>query len=365
MATRTPEPNGVTNDRLTSGLRGHINRFSHVVINVSDLDRSLEFYENTFPVQRREHINGPAQSYPGLGIEHGEFEGWVLENKKDAAPPGDLVAEFPARLMHLVQWKTPKSTGTPYREANHLGIYRQNALVSSHEEAYKNVVANGGKPYGQPSWIVLTPDGFGVTVFAAQDPDGITLEMIEADDPNRSGAYPGMMHHCNLNVRDLKTSYAFYRDVLGLDMTLYLAPAEQPKTNGSLGDSLRNPDGSEFTDEQMRFAATLMAVRTDSRSPIDILEWAEPKPYGEPYRSPTNLGIMRVAFEVDDIEAARARLLLTGHTPVGPVETWNMGEFGERKVVIFRDPDGIMLELIEQLPTGGPRPPFDPGPGQA
>ena len=200
-------------------------------------------------MQRRKCINGPAQSYLGIGIEHGEFEGWVLENKKDASPPGDFKAEFPARLMHLIQWKSPKPAGAPYREANHVGIYRQN--------------------------------------------------------------------------------------------------------------SFRNPDGSEFTDGQMLFAATLMGVRSDSRSPIDVLEWAQPKPYGEPYKLPTNLGIMRVAFEVDDIEAARSRLQRAGHAPIGPVETWDMGEFGERKVVIFRDPDGIMLELIEQVPVPGDRPPFD------
>ncbi|TDJ62883.1 MAG: hypothetical protein E2O36_04095 [Proteobacteria bacterium] len=347
-------------DRLAYGLRGHINRFSHVVINVSDLDRAVEFYENTLPVQRRERINGPAQAYRGLGIERGEFAGWVLENKKDVSPPGDFGAEFPARLMHLIQWKSPKPTGTPYLEANHVGIYRQNSLVTNLDDAYANVLANGGRPYGEPSWIILTPDGFGVTVFAYRDPDGNTLEMIGAEDPDGKIAYPGMMHHCNLNVRNLERSYKFYRDTLGLDLTVYLAPTElQPVTNGSLGDSLRNADGSAFTDGQMRFAATLMGVRSDSRSPIDVLEWAVPKPYGEPYRSPTNLGIMRVAFEVDDIEAARARLLLAGHSSVGPVETWDMGEFGERKVVIFPDPDGIMLELIEQLRLPGERPPFD------
>lgn len=347
-------------DRLAYGLRGHINRFSHVVINVSDLDRAVAFYESTFPVQRHQRINGPGQRYAGLGIEHGEFEGWVLENKKDVSPPGEFIAEFPARLMHLIQWKSPKPTGSPYREANHVGIYRQNSLVNNLDDAYANVLANGGRPYGEPSWIVLTPDGVGVTVFAFRDPDGNTLEMIGADDPVGKSTYPGMMHHCNLNVRSLETSYKFYRDVLGLDLTVYLAPTKlQPVTNGSLGDALRNPDGSEFTDGGMRFAATLMGVRSDSRSPTDVLEWGVPKPYGEPYQSPTDLGIIRVAFEVDDIEAARSRLLLTGHAPVGPVETWDMGEFGERKVVIFKDPDGIMLELIEQQPIPGARPPFD------
>lgn len=359
-ATENSTGEALAVDRLASGLRGHINRFSHVVINVSDLDRAVEFYENTLPVQRRVRINGPAQSYLGLGIERGEFEGWVLENKKDVAPPGEFVAEFPARLIHLIQWKSPEPIGRPYLEANHVGIYRQNSLVNNLDQAYAKVLANGGKPYGEPSWIVLTPDGFGVTVFAYRDPDGNTLEMIGADEPNGKSDYPGMMHHCNLNVRQLETSYKFYRDIIGLDLTVYLEPAGlQPVTNGSLGDSLRNPDGSEFTDGQMQFAATLMAVRSDSRSPIDVLEWDVPKPYGEPYQSANNLGIIRVAFEVDDIEAARSRLMLAGIAGVGPLETWDMGDFGERKIVIFRDPDGIMLELIEHLPIPTNRPPFE------
>ncbi len=345
-------------DRLAFGLRGHINRFSHTVINVSDLERAVEFYEATFPVRRRQRINGPAQRYAGLGIEHGQFEGWVLENKKDASPPGDMVAEFPARLLHLVQWKNPTPVGKPYREANHVGIYRQNSLVSNLDEAYARVVAHDGRPYGEPSEIILTPEGFKVRVFAYRDYDGSTLEMIGAEDPQGKVVYPGMMHHCNLNVRSLERSYYFYRDVMGLDPQAYLAPgALQPASNGSLGDALANADGSSYTGG-MQFAATLLGVRSDSRSPIDVLEWSTPKPYGEAYPLANHLGIIRVAFEVDDIAAARVRLVATGQTGVGPIETWDMGETGERKVVIFRDPDGIWLELIEALPYPAALPPF-------
>jgi len=34
-------------------------------------------------------------------------------------------------------------------------------------------------------------------------------------------------------------------------------------------------------------------------------------------------------------------------------EEWDMGEFGTRKVVIFRDPDGTFLELIQRPPYPG------------
>ena len=288
-------------------------------------------------------------------------------------PPGDFVAEFPARLLHLIQWKSPGPTGTPYREANHIGIYRQNSLVSNLEAHYATVLANGGRPYGEPSSIVLTPQGTSVIVFAWRDPDGTTLEAIAAEDPAGNVVFPGAMHHCNLNVRNLERSYRYYRDVIGLDLTVYLAPSEpQPATAGSLGDMLcvpghtggETPEGEHmhepYTGNDILFKAALMGIRSDSRSPLDVLEWTLPEPCGVPYQSPTNLGIIRVAIEVDDIRRARARLVRTGQKHVGPIETWDMGDFGERQVVIFKDPDGIWLELIEAVPLPTNRPPFDP-----
>ncbi|MGE0487280.1 MAG: VOC family protein [Gammaproteobacteria bacterium] len=343
--------------RLEYGLRGHLNRFAHTVINVSDLDRALAFYEATFPVCRVCRIDGPPQAYPGLGIARGRCRGWVLESRAHPRPPGALVAEFPARHLHLVEWLEPRPVGRPYVEANHVGIYRQNSLVPDLDAAYGRVLDHGGRPYGEPSWITLSPDGFGVRVFAFRDPDGSTLEMIEAGDA--ASSYAGMMHHCNLNVRDLARSYRFYRETIGLDLAYYLAPATpQPPGSGALGDLLRAPHGSVHGGD-MNFAAALLSVRSDTRSPIDVLEWTLPGPYGEPYAEANHLGISRVAFEVDDIAAARTRLLATGHAAVGDIETWDMGEAGERRVVVFKDPDGIWLELVEQPAYRGERPPFD------
>jgi catechol 2,3-dioxygenase-like lactoylglutathione lyase family enzyme len=346
----TGTTSGAARDRSSYGIHAHVNRLSHVVINVSDLDRAVEFYERVWPVRRLRRINGPAQAYVALGVERGEFEGWILRSNTAERPPGAIRAESPPRDVHLVQWKTPGPVGTPYAEANHVGIYRHNALVGDIEAAYAQVVAHGGRPYGEPSRILLTPEGFGVWCFGFRDPDGSTLEMVGPDVPEPG--YPGSLHHCNINCTDLKRSYRFYRDIMGLDTGLWYAPGKpQPVASGSLGDSLRNPDGSRYIGAEMEFAANLMIPRTDWRNPLDVLEWTLPKPFGTAYESPMNLGISRIAVEVDDIEAAHRKLVETGHGPVSAIDRWDMGEFGERRVVILRDPDGVWLELLEQPPV--------------
>jgi len=341
-------------DRSTLGIHAQLNGLSHVVINVSDLDRAVEFYEQTFPAHRHTRINGPAQSYRALGIDRGRCRGWVLRSLTAERAPGGVYAEHPPRDIHLVEWLSPRPIGAPYREANHVGIYRHNSLVGDIEAGHARVIAHGGRPYGPPSRIVLSPDGFSVLAFGFRDPDGITLEMVGPNKPDP--AYPGSLHHCNINCSSLAQSYRFYRDVLGLDTGVYYAPGRlQPVANGSLGDALNNPDGSPYIGTAMEFAANLMIPRTDWRNPLDILEWLTPRPYGRAYESPFNLGIVRIAFEVDDIDSARRRVLAAGVDAISAVETWDMGDFGERRVAMLRDPDGVLIELIEQ-----PAPPVSP-----
>jgi catechol 2,3-dioxygenase-like lactoylglutathione lyase family enzyme len=341
----------------TRGIRAHVNRFSHNVINVSDLDRSVEFYEATFPVRRRCRIDGPAQAYPSLGIENGQLRGWVLESRSNAWPPGELTAEHRPRELHLIQWLSPGPTGKPYREANNLGIYRQNSLVGDLDRAYQTVLDHGGRPYGPPAPILLTPEGLQVRTYGYRDPDGITLQMMGPDTPDPD--YPGAIYHCNINVSDLNAANRFYRDVLGLDHIIYLEPGKsQPMANGNLGDAMLMPDGSQYGGTDMDFKAVFLGIRSDSRTPVDLVQWKLPGYGGRPYEAANNLGIVRVAIEVDDLDAAHAKLKSLIGDSLSDIETWDMGEFGVHRIAIFRDPDGTTLELIEQPESpGNPTPP--------
>lgn len=334
-------------DRAERGIYAYLNRVAYVVINVSDLDRAVAFYEATCPVRQHCRLNGPEQPYRALGIEHGEFEGVVLRSLTAEHAPGSIYAEAPPRDIHLVQWRSPGPVGTPYREANHVGLYRHNSLVGDIEAGYDRVVKAGGRPYGRPSRIVLSPEGFSVVCFGFRDPDGTTLELIGPDKPDPS--YPGALHHCNINCTDLSVSHHFYRDVMGFDTAFSCIPGDpQPITNGSLGDALSNPDGSAYGGELSNFVAKLMIPRNDWRNPLDVLEWTLPRPCGEAYASPLNLGMVRIGIEVGDINAAHARLQLAGVSSLSDIETWDMGEFGSRKLATLRDPDGVQLEIIEQ-----------------
>ena len=333
------------------GIYTHVTRILWITINVTDLERSIDFYERTYPVTRRERTNGPAQAFRTLGIAHGQFEGRLM---RDAQP-------FQGRCIHLVQWASPGPVGEPYKEANHVGFYRHHATASRSglTARYEQVLAEGGRPYGEPSFIFTTPTS-GTNAFGFRDPDGTTLEWVGAIDPNPDGL-PDNISAYNANCRDLKRSYRFYRDVMGQAINSRLNPiTPQAPGSASLGDTLRNPDGSLYTG-QIDFDAVTTGYRADFRNVHDLLEWQMPRPYGDPYPEPNHLGSVNVTWEVDDIQAcyqklARLHVRGLGGSRLTPPEKWDLGEYGERSVMNFVDPDGIQICLHERPRFTGQEP---------
>ena len=99
-----------------------------------------------------------------------------------------------------------------------------------------------------------------------------------------------------------------------------------------------------------------MGLRGDVRVMFDWLQWNDTPDLPTPYAEPNHLGIMRCAFEVDDLDAAHETLLLsswheTGKIRVSAPEDWDLGsEAGIIRVVNFTDPDGVGFQLVEQPP---------------
>lgn len=330
-------------------LGGNIGKSLFYTINVSDLDRAVDFYEKVYPVTRAEVMNGPVQAFRGLGIRRGQFKARVM---RDSQP-------FQGGAILLVQWLDPTPVGKPYAEANHVGWYREhaNASQTGQQARYEAALAAGGRPYGPPSAIAIRDD-LTIYSFALRDPDGTTLEWVGPVDPTPNGK-PDTLAGPNVNCTDIVRSYNFYKNVLGLDLQTRLNPSNaQPASNGSLGDAIRTPGGRLYTGD-VDFDATIMIPRTDGRNSVDLLEWQIPGAYGKPYRHANNLGAVNLTWEVNDIQVVYKKLqrLLRKARNIGearivaPPETWDLGDYGKRQVLNMLDPDGVMLQFQERVYT--------------
>jgi catechol 2,3-dioxygenase-like lactoylglutathione lyase family enzyme len=150
------------------------------------------------------------------------------------------------------------------------------------------------------------------------------------------------MSHVAIGVSDMARSVRFYRDVLGLRVTL--------------DDPAENPDGMLQT--------TVGADRGQSRHAV-YLRWEDGPDATfivlSEYRPPVgqaieldHIGISHVSFWVDDLDGVRDRLV-AARVPifvaphVGDTVGYGEPPGGKVLTILFRDPDGILLQLDQRL----------------
>lgn len=142
------------------------------------------------------------------------------------------------------------------------------------------------------------------------------------------------IHHAAIICSDYARSRRFYTEVLGLTVVAehYRAARESHKLDLAL------PDGSQ----------------------IELFSFPNP-PARLSY--PEAQGLRHLAFEVDDVVAAKAQLESQGVA----VEPVRVDEHTHRRFVFLADPDGLPLELYEAAPASDasasqpPAAPAEPG----
>ena len=164
----------------------------------------------------------------------------------------------------------------------------------------------------------------------------------DAEEPGSRDAPPGTLIsgfvHAQVNVSDLERSIAFY-EMLGFEV-ISKGTIKDPGIFAALG-----LEGGT----RLRGAFLRIPGRSTKVTPmIDMIQFIDPPPTGQPYPSLNHLGIGRLCFQVDDIEAAAERLRSAGVELVGPVgELVTRGGGMRSKVLCFRDPDGTVLEYAQ------------------
>ena len=143
--------------------------------------------------------------------------------------------------------------------------------------------------------------------------------------------------HININCSDFERSRAFYEN-LGFELFLEVPEYNTPEVAAAVGF------------EQYQLRGGLMRLK-DARNPlvIDLLEWRDPADTAAPYAELNHLGIARIALYSSDLEADVAELRAQGVEIVGEPATVIWGGRPSSRFVCFKDPDGTVLELVQDL----------------
>ncbi len=140
--------------------------------------------------------------------------------------------------------------------------------------------------------------------------------------------------HLNINVTDIRRSIAFY-EALGFRVMHVFG--DRPDADVM--------DGMAFGGGRCRGAVLTLGDHDRCWTKIELIEWVEPRVNPTPPPSSHAAGISRIALRTKDLEAFVTRLEENGiEFETSPQE---IDIVGAKRFALFRDPDGVLLELIE------------------
>ena len=152
-------------------------------------------------------------------------------------------------------------------------------------------------------------------------------------DSERSHALVGV-GHTGITVSDLRKSCWFYREVLGL------AVSEPLRISG---ESVARVTAVADAELDVAF------VRCPGHV-LELLCFVRPE-HKEPSRLRTcDPGFMHLCFKVRELDRVIQAVRAAGFDPLSSIETVQAGPAQGMRVVYTRDPDGVVLEFMEEPP---------------
>ena len=139
----------------------------HININVTNFERSLEFYKMLgFKVVLDLGEGGNPQFEQGLKIPQGRGRAALLLLGDDKR----------ATRIDLIEWKNPKTEGKPYPHLYHAGAARIALWTDNLQKDYEDLKAKGVEFFSEPQILKTGAGDAGFVCFT--DPDGTVLELI-------------------------------------------------------------------------------------------------------------------------------------------------------------------------------------------
>jgi len=301
-----------------------------ILITVSDMDRSLDFYSHVLAFDKVSDTE-----LAGDDVEHlfGVFGARVRVVRMKL---GDESVE-------LVQFLAPRGRSIPVdSRSNDLWFQHIAIIVSDMDRAYQVLRQNkvehaSSGPQRLPDW---NKNAGGIKAFYFKDPDEHPIEILEfpeeKGDPKWHRGTDRLflgIDHTAIAVSDTDTSLKFYRDLLGLRV------AGESENYGTEQEHLNNVFGAHLR---------ITALRAPAGPGIELLEYLSPRD-GRPFpidEHPNDLVHRETILVTPDADAAASQLNAARVKFVSSgVVTNHMQVFDFSKAFLVRDPDGHAIEI--------------------
>ena len=138
--------------------------------------------------------------------------------------------------------------------------------------------------------------------------------------------------HTGITVSNLERSLAFWRDVLGFELS------HTAHQKGELAQEITGVEGAEIK---------LAVLKTTGGHKIELLEYLGPADRKRANVRPCDVGSVHVALLVPDLKAMLERIATSGWKAAGKPQTLQSGPNAGKRVVYVRDPDGTTIEFME------------------
>jgi catechol 2,3-dioxygenase-like lactoylglutathione lyase family enzyme len=138
--------------------------------------------------------------------------------------------------------------------------------------------------------------------------------------------------HTGITVSNLERSLAFWRDVLGFELS------HTAHQTGELAREITGVEGAEIK---------LSVVKAPGGHKIELLEYLAPLDRKRANLRPCDVGSVHVALLVHDLDAMLEGIAASGWKAAGKPQTLTTGPNAGKRVVYVRDPDGTTIEFMQ------------------
>jgi catechol 2,3-dioxygenase-like lactoylglutathione lyase family enzyme len=143
-------------------------RIDHVAVIVSDLDRSMQFYENILglkPLYSPPRVSSGVELSKAVNVPNTRMRFVMYEVNRNSA------------MLEVIQYLDPKGRPNDRRNCDQ-GVMHLAFQVSNLEKSYNEMKSKGVKFNSPPNKVDSGPEK-GLKWVYLTDPDGATIELVE------------------------------------------------------------------------------------------------------------------------------------------------------------------------------------------